>query len=155
MVGQGLAVAAVGVDARLHVHAPGLQRLGQQQGVLHGDTGVVGSVPEKKGRRAAPCLSDREAEPVALRFAGLGYAAFVLRYRVAPRGLWPLPQRQLLAAIDYVRTHASSAVCQRKKGGAPRRTRFSRETVSASSSTRSPTAARPHHLPRRRLPLPL
>ena len=52
------------------------------------------------------CLSDREAEPVALRFAGLGYAAFVLRYRVAPRGLWPLPQRQLLAAIDYVRTHA-------------------------------------------------
>ena len=54
VVGQGLAVAAVGVDARLHVHAPGLQRLGQQQGVLHGDTGVVGSVPEKKGRRAAP-----------------------------------------------------------------------------------------------------
>ena len=52
------------------------------------------------------CLSDREAEPVALRFAGLGYAAFVLRYRVAPQGLWPLPQRQLLAAIDYVRTHA-------------------------------------------------
>ena len=24
------------------------------------------------------CLSDREAEPVALRFAGLGFAAFVL-----------------------------------------------------------------------------
>jgi len=49
-------------------------------------------------------LSDREGEPVALRFAGLGYAAFVLRYHVAPQGRWPIPQRQLLAAIDYVRT---------------------------------------------------
>ncbi|MCI9057165.1 MAG: alpha/beta hydrolase [Oscillospiraceae bacterium] len=50
-------------------------------------------------------ISDREAEPVALRFAGLGYAAFVLRYHVAPQGRWPVPQRQLLAAIDHVRVH--------------------------------------------------
>lgn len=49
-------------------------------------------------------VSDREAEPVALRFAGLGYAAFVLRYHVSPQAHWPIPQRQLLAAIDYVRT---------------------------------------------------
>ena len=49
-------------------------------------------------------LSDREGEPVALRFAGLGYAAFVLKYHVAPRGRWPIPQRQLLAAIAHVRT---------------------------------------------------
>lgn len=48
-------------------------------------------------------LSDREGEPVALRFAGLGYAAFVLKYHVAPQARWPVPQRQLLAAIDYVR----------------------------------------------------
>ena len=50
-------------------------------------------------------LSDREGEPVALRFAGLGYAAFVLHYHVAPQGRWPVPQRQLLAAIDHVRTN--------------------------------------------------
>lgn len=50
-------------------------------------------------------ISDREAEPVALRFAGLGYAAFVLRYHVAPQARWPVPQRQLLTAIDYVRTN--------------------------------------------------
>ena len=50
--------------------------------------------------------SDREAEPVALRFAGLGYAAFLLQYSVAPKARWPVPQRQLLAAIDHVRTHA-------------------------------------------------
>lgn len=48
-------------------------------------------------------LSDREGEPVALRFAGLGYAAFLLRYHVAPQARWPVPQRQLLAAVAYVR----------------------------------------------------
>lgn len=50
-------------------------------------------------------LSDREGEPVALRFAGLGYAAFVLKYHVAPRGRWPVPQRQLLSAVAHVRTN--------------------------------------------------
>lgn len=50
-------------------------------------------------------LSDREGEPVALRFAGLGYAAFVLKYHVAPRGRWPVPQRQLLSAIAHVRSN--------------------------------------------------
>ena len=49
-------------------------------------------------------LSDREGEPVALRFAGLGYATFVLKYHVAPQTRWPVPQRQLLAAIAHVRT---------------------------------------------------
>ena len=48
-------------------------------------------------------LSDREGEPVALRFAGLGFAAFLLRYHVAPQGRWPVPQRQLLSAVAYVR----------------------------------------------------
>lgn len=48
-------------------------------------------------------LSDRETEPVALRFAGLGYAAFVLKYHVAPQGRWPVPQQQLLMSIAYIR----------------------------------------------------
>lgn len=51
-------------------------------------------------------LSDREGEPVALRFAGLGYAAFVLRYHTAPQGRYPIPQRQLLSAVDHVRSRA-------------------------------------------------
>ncbi|MDE7242614.1 MAG: alpha/beta hydrolase [Oscillospiraceae bacterium] len=50
-------------------------------------------------------LSDREGEPVALRFAGLGYAVFILYYHTAPQAHWPVPQRQLLAAIDHVRTN--------------------------------------------------
>ena len=49
--------------------------------------------------------SDREGEPVALRFAGLGYAVFLLHYHVAPQARWPIPQRELLAAIDHVRTN--------------------------------------------------
>ncbi len=48
-------------------------------------------------------LSDREGEPVALRFAGLGFAAFILRYHVAPQARWPVPQQQLLSSIAYVR----------------------------------------------------
>ena len=51
------------------------------------------------------CLSDREGEPVALRFAGLGFAAFILKYHTAPQARWPVPQRQLLAAVAYVRDH--------------------------------------------------
>ena len=38
--------------------------------------------------------SDREAEPVALRFAAMGYHAFVLRYATyyeGERGLIPMP----------------------------------------------------------------
>lgn len=80
-------------------------------------TYVPGNFPELGMDRRRPALiicpgggyaflSDREAEPVALRFAGLGYAAFVLRYHVAPQGRYPIPQRQLLAAIDHVRSHA-------------------------------------------------
>lgn len=48
-------------------------------------------------------VSEREAEPVALRFAGLGCAAFVLKYHTAPGARWPVPQRQLLSAVAYVR----------------------------------------------------
>ena len=72
--------------------------------------------PETGAERRRPALiicpgggykfrSDREREPVALRFAGLGCAAFVLDYAVASEDRWPIPQRQLLAAIDHVRTH--------------------------------------------------
>lgn len=48
-------------------------------------------------------LSDREAEPVAMRFAGLGFAAFLLQYHTAPQARWPVPQQQLLSSIAYIR----------------------------------------------------
>lgn len=49
--------------------------------------------------------SDREAEPVALRFLARGYHAFVLRYSV--QTLFPQPMLDLARAIHYVRQHAA------------------------------------------------
>lgn len=46
--------------------------------------------------------SDREAEPVALRFMAQGYNAFVLRYSVAPCR-YPQQLLELSAAVAYVR----------------------------------------------------
>lgn len=49
--------------------------------------------------------SDREAEPVALRFLAQGYHAFVLRYSV--QTLFPAPMIDLAKAILTVRQHAA------------------------------------------------
>lgn len=52
-------------------------------------------------------VSDREAEPVALRFAARGYAAFVLKYSCAP-ARFPSQLREAAMAIRYIREHAES-----------------------------------------------
>lgn len=46
--------------------------------------------------------SAREAEPVALRFAARGYAAFVLDYTCAPAG-FPVSLREAAMAMRYIR----------------------------------------------------
>lgn len=46
--------------------------------------------------------SDREAEPVALRFAALGYIPFVLRYSCAPHS-FPVALREAAMAMGYIR----------------------------------------------------
>ena len=50
-------------------------------------------------------VSDREAEPVALRFAAAGYAAFVLRYSVSPHA-FPTALREAAMAMAYLRSNA-------------------------------------------------
>ena len=50
--------------------------------------------------------SPREAEPVALRFAALGYAAFVLRYSCAP-SRFPVALREAAMAMTYIRQNAA------------------------------------------------
>ncbi len=50
-------------------------------------------------------ISAREAEPVALRFAAAGYAAFVLEYSVAPH-LYPVALREAAMAMAYIRSQA-------------------------------------------------
>lgn len=49
--------------------------------------------------------SPREAEPVALRFAARGYAAFVLHYSCAP-SLFPTALREAAMAMRYIRRNA-------------------------------------------------
>lgn len=51
-------------------------------------------------------LSHREAEPVALAFASMGFNAFVAWYRVAPYR-YPRPQQDAAAAVAWVRAHAA------------------------------------------------
>lgn len=68
--------------------------------------------------------SDREAEPVALRFVAKGYNAFVLRYSVAPHR-YPQQLLELSATVAYVRRNAEAfhvdeekiAVCGFSAGG--------------------------------------
>lgn len=50
--------------------------------------------------------SPREAEPVALRFAARGYAAFVLDYTCAP-GCFPVSLREAAMAMCYIRENAN------------------------------------------------
>ena len=85
--------------------------------------------------------SDREAEPVALRFAAMGYHAFVLRYStyyegagtfppakdlpVNPNSLYPAPLRDIGRAFLTIRAHADEwlvdvdkiAICGFSAGG--------------------------------------
>ena len=49
--------------------------------------------------------SDREAEPIAMRYMAYGYNAFVLRYSVAPVR-FPYPLAEAIMAIDYIRNNA-------------------------------------------------
>lgn len=50
-------------------------------------------------------LSDREAEPIALVFAAMGFNAFVVWYRIAPHR-HPAPVHDVAAAVAWVRAHA-------------------------------------------------
>lgn len=49
-------------------------------------------------------LSERESEPVALRFAARGWVAFVLAYSVAP-ARHPVQLREAAMAMGYIRAH--------------------------------------------------
>ena len=50
--------------------------------------------------------SDREAEPIAMRFLAAGIHAFVLQYSVAP-SRYPAAALELASTVQFVREHAS------------------------------------------------
>lgn len=76
--------------------------------------------------------SDREGEPVALRFASMGYHAFVLRYStymgggfsypdptkeipVNPKSIYPNPMRDIAKAILFIRDHSNEWLVDTEK----------------------------------------
>jgi len=72
--------------------------------------------PEIDMNRRFPCVviypgggygmtSDREAEPLALRFLGQGIAAFIIRYAVSPVR-FPTQLLETSAAVAWIREHA-------------------------------------------------
>lgn len=69
--------------------------------------------PDKRKQAIVICpgggythLSLREAEPVALRFAGMGFVTLVLWYHVAP-SVFPSQVQDAGAAVAHVRAHAA------------------------------------------------
>lgn len=52
-------------------------------------------------------VSEREAEPIALKFVGAGYHAVVLHYSVAPAAHYPTALRQLAWTVAHLREHAA------------------------------------------------
>lgn len=59
-------------------------------------------------------LSERESEPVALRFLSGGFNAFVVRYRVAP-SRFPAQLFDLACAVAYVRANADALHTDRNR----------------------------------------
>ncbi len=74
---------------------------------------VVTVVAEKRSRPAILVIpgggynhvSEREAEPIALRFCAQGYVAFVLRYSCKPHG-FPVALREAAMAMRFIRENA-------------------------------------------------
>ncbi len=69
--------------------------------------------------------SDRFADCVALGYLNAGYHAFVLRYTLKDKGVWPAPLEDYEAAMAYILAHAEEwmidpariAVCGSSAGG--------------------------------------
>jgi acetyl esterase/lipase len=52
-------------------------------------------------------LSDREAEPIALKYAAAGFNAAVLRYGINEHAVMPGPLKDIAGAVAYIRDHAN------------------------------------------------
>lgn len=78
-------------------------------------TYVMENSPEMEPDRVRPAviicpgggyemLSDREAEPIAIKMMSFGFQAFVLHYSIKP-AVYPLALKELAAAVRLVRTN--------------------------------------------------
>lgn len=80
------------------------------------ETGLAAFPLEKKSKFALICpgggygavCSLMEGYPLAKRFNDMGYAAFVVRYRVGENARFPNPLDDLAAALSYILEHAET-----------------------------------------------
>ncbi|AWE41471.1 alpha/beta hydrolase [Actinobaculum sp. 313] len=110
----------VGASARAHKPAtslPGAPGTAASVEILSWDRELVSKsgTPQWPGGRPMVVVipggsyqycSPREADPVALRFLAAGYNVAVLRYRVGADSRYPLPLRDLAAALVVIRENA-------------------------------------------------
>lgn len=69
--------------------------------------------------------SDREAEPIAMRFLSMGFNTFVLRYSLKEKSVWPTPLNDADEAMQFIVDNAEEfkiipekiAVCGFSAGG--------------------------------------
>lgn len=94
-----------------------LPRGGRQGGWLrsyrHGQIRELGADLRRPAMLVLPgggyaALSQREDEPIAMRFFAAGYDAFVLEYGVAPAEHYPTPLEQAAMAMIYLRREAEN-----------------------------------------------
>ena len=80
-------------------------------------------MPHMKKRRAILVIpggayrfcSAREAEPVAFKFLGKGYAAFILQYSLNENAAFPKPLDDAVEALRYIRANAEELYVDKNK----------------------------------------
>lgn len=102
-------------SVNLYTHY-GLKAPGGTAGRLHSWTWQTSDEVSKSRRNPAVLIlpggayrftSERESEPIALRFVNCGYGAFVLEYTCAPYG-FPTALREAAMAMRYIRENAET-----------------------------------------------
>lgn len=81
----------------------------------------VSVAPDKRRPAVIVCpgggyrfCSDREAEPVVMRFLAMGYHAFLFNYSVAPNR-FPTALREIAGVVAYVREHSEEWLIDEKQ----------------------------------------
>lgn len=98
------------IHEKIAIHAKGFEEIGYLY------TYFLDSSPEMRPNEKRPVVlmcpgggyemtSDREAEPMALRFLAMGYHAVILRYSVYP-ALYPVALLQVAETVKYLKDHA-------------------------------------------------